>query len=229
MWLDPQFWAYHFENVFAKQVDVFCGCMVNRVLTSFDRIDAEAEGVANREYARLANQPGSGSEDGGDIAEACQEAGAEYYALMLGVKQALLNVATVGLYHLLEQQLFLFHRRQLLRREEDNKDLYTLCEVKDRLAAADIKIESIRSWSVIKELRLAADAVKHAEGDSADKLRKSRPDLFVCSKARIFLPLAGEDIHVELHDFEQYRKAIVDFWEELGTLIQGAARGRIWN
>jgi len=221
MWLDPQFWANHFKSVFVKQARVFCDSMINRVLPAFDNIEQEAERIANLEYERLASRPGTGEEHMGDIAETAQDAGIDYYEWLSGVKCGLMNLGTVGLSHLFDQQCCIFHRRQLLdRNEENDKALLTRREFKTRLARAAIKIENLSSWPKIDELRLAANTIKHAEGDSARKLREVRPDLFLCSKATIYAPMSGEGICIKVTDFEQYERAIVQFWDELGTLIQ---------
>lgn len=39
-------------------------------------------------------------------------------------------------------------------------------------------MESLNCWHKIKELRLVVNVLKHAEGDSAERLRKMRPNLF---------------------------------------------------
>jgi hypothetical protein len=228
MWLDPQFWANHFRNVFAKQTRAFCESFVDRLLPAFDHILEEAEEVEQREYERLASQPATGKEDMGDIAEYARDSGIGCFEWMSGVNQGLTNLMTVGLYHLFEQQFLLFYRRQVLgRNEEDTAELFKPNKVKARLDQAGIKVEELPSWPTIKELRLVADTVKHAEGVSAKELRAIRPDLFLYPQATIYAPMSGEDVHVEIHDFERYRNAILDFWNEFGTLIQTKGGRRV--
>jgi hypothetical protein len=47
-----------------------------------------------------------------------------------------------------------------------------------------LDLSSLPSWPVIDELRLVANVVKHGEGDSAEKLRETRPELFVYPSLR---------------------------------------------
>jgi hypothetical protein len=46
-----------------------------------------------------------------------------------------------------------------------------------------LKVKDLEGWSVVDELRLVANVAKHAEGDSATKLRALRPALFVSESA----------------------------------------------
>lgn len=231
MWLDLNFWSSYFK-VFSRQITVFCESVVNRVFPTFDQIDKEAEKIEEEEYERIGSLPGDENSDMADAAEKAQEAGLEHYMLMSGVKQALISVTIAGLYHLFEQQLLLFHRKQVLDQSNENKSkLMNLCELKKRLADAGINIESLSSWPKIDELRHVTNAIKHAEGVSADKLRSVRPDLFVHPTLRngsplgenihypIYMPLGGEDIYPEINDFQEYGKAITDFWDEFGKSI----------
>ncbi|WP_027364123.1 hypothetical protein [Desulfotruncus alcoholivorax] len=47
-------------------------------------------------------------------------------------------------------------------------------------------IESMKCWEKIKELRLLVNVIKHAEGKSADRLRKIRPDYFKWDKRGVW-------------------------------------------
>jgi hypothetical protein len=232
MWLDPQFWSHCFKDTFAKQIDTFWNAVVNRVLPTLDHIAEEAEKVAEHVYQRLGNDPASEFTDMSDIAESAQDAGIAYYDLMSGMKQNFLNIATVGLHHLFEQQLLVFHRRQVLGpNQEDDVRLLEVKEMKGCLAEAGIDIEGLSSWPKIDELRLVANAVKHGEGSSARQLRNRRRDLFVHPSVRkegpfgdhpqqrIYMPMSGVEVFVTVKDFGEYRDAILMFWDEFGTLI----------
>jgi hypothetical protein len=72
--------------------------------------------------------------------------------------------------------------------------------------------------------------VKHAEGDSSEKLKKLRLDLFeplsavlelpndinerLLKASKVRHPLAGENIYLQKSDIEDYAVAIEDFWNE---------------
>lgn len=132
-----------------------------------------------------------------------------------------------------EQQVFLFHRKQVLHPEEENNiKLINREEFKKRLASFGISIEALSAWSKVKELEVVANAVKHAEGRSADELRSLRPDLFDhpaiqkysffnfgISRPHVYMPLAGKDIYLTIDDLYAYSSALVSFWEELADNI----------
>jgi hypothetical protein len=55
-----------------------------------------------------------------------------------------------------------------------------------------VKITDTKSWKKIKELKLLVNTIKHGDGESADRLRKLRPDFFKHE-------MVDSDI-LELHD-----------------------------
>jgi len=110
----------------------------------------------------------------------------------------------------------------------------SMCKVAELLRKSDIDITSFSSWSKIDELRLVANTVKHADGDSADKLRCCRPDLFTfpdpVSKSilphqfiilrQVFQPLTGKDLFVTVSDLSSYVDVIKQFWFELAKALE---------
>ena len=230
---DGQFWAGTFSNVFAKQTSGFCTTVEDRLLPTFDSLEAEADQVADDEWQRLGQSVGSEDTDMADLAERATEAGVAYYMSMESVRQTLINLSVAALYHLFEQQLLFFYRRQVLHpREENDRDLIKIKVLKEKLASAGVDLEGLASWGKIEELRVVANTVKHAEGSSAEKLRDLRPDLFFdshlrgssgfesSSQSHVYLPLAGEDIFLSIADLKHYCAALHEFWQELAGAIQ---------
>ena len=152
------------------------------------------------------------------------------YGLMIGIRQGLLNLFAIALYHAFEQQIMLFHRKNVLQVEEENDDkLFKMSEFQHRLEEFDIKITEFASWPKIDELRLLANAVKHAQGNSSHRLREIRPDLFeapytsdisMYSAPPIFQPLVGDGLYVALHDMRDYRNSLIRFWKDLAEQLQ---------
>ena len=65
-------------------------------------------------------------------------------------------------------------------RNDKDPSLIKWRPAKDRLIKYyGIDIEKFSSWAKVNELRLLANAVKHADGDSCTELKGLRPDLFV--------------------------------------------------
>ena len=149
---------------------------------------------------------------------------------MIGIRQGLLNLFAIALYHAFEQQIMLFHRKNVLQVEEENDDkLFKMSEFQHRLEEFDIKITEFASWPKIDELRLLANAVKHAQGNSSHRLREIRPDLFeapytsdisMYSAPPIFQPLVGDGLYVALHDMRDYRNSLIRFWKDLAEQLQ---------
>ena len=223
------FWETYIRNQFIKQIELLTESIQARLIPTFNTIEKEAEDFSEREWNRLCSSCYSPDVDPANLAEKAQEAGIDYFITLSGIKQAFLNIAATALYYLFEQQVIFFLRREILRpTEENNMDLMKLSTFKKRLVASGIDISSFRSWNKIEELRLVSNTVKHAEGASARRLRKLRPDMFVhptlknqadtdlvlgtaCS---VYLPMAGDDIFVLQDDISDYKNALVAFWNE---------------
>lgn len=227
---DGRFWAEHFSRVFSKQITHFCVAVETRFLPTFESLEAEAQQVSDTEWERLGHIVNPEYADESQLAEQAYEIGVEYFMSMDGVRQSLINLVVMALYHLFEQQLLLFHRRQVLHpTEENDKKLINTAEFKARLSTAGVEITSLSAWPKVEELRVVANTIKHAEGTSADNLRQLRPDLFnrpqtreftSSSMSHVYMPLAGEDIYLTVADLKGYCEALLKFWKELGVAIQ---------
>lgn len=236
LWLDGNYWSGYFQSSFVRQVNAFCDVITKRLLPTFEGIDKEADDIAQSEFERLGHLPASDefNFDMGEFAEEAFEIGLDHYQAITSVKQALINLCVAALYHLLEQQILLFHRRQvLLPAEENDIKLIKIEEFRKRLKVGKLDIENLASWPKIDELRLIANSVKHAQGASSEQLKKQRPDLFIhpeldnapatswlATSPTVELPLWGEDLYLTATDLESYRNAVVAFWEEFGNAIR---------
>ena len=233
--MDSFWWDFSSYGQFSKQVTALVEALEKRVLPAFESIAQEAEEEANRAWEEFMSLPGDGDEEPGDFAEDAAEAGQSYYSLLMGIKQGLLNLFAAALFHLVEQQIVMFLRLELMSHQEAvQPKLFKkgIDEFKKRLAQRGVNVEGISSWAKVEELELLANTVKHAEGDSAQKLSTKRPDHFVhpalpkplfnlgVSSRPPFLPLAGENLYVSLEAIKEYRDAIVAFWEELRSTQQ---------
>jgi len=207
----------------------------NRLLPTLEDTDIahEAEAVTDEVAEKLSSMPADENMDMAALAEDPQNAGVSHYVMLMGIRQGLINMFAAALYHTFEQHLLQFHRREVLSpHEESNHSLFKVSALKIRLQEHGIDLESLPSWRKLDELRLVANVVKHAEGDSAEQLRIARPDLFeapslneldievTCGKPTIFLPLAGEDLYVGAEDIRSYEKAIASFWDELVATLE---------
>lgn len=218
---------------FVAQISAFTEAVEIRILPAFDGLEAEADRVANESWEKLQSSYGSPDDDPAAAAEMAHEAGLSHYFLLTGIRQGFLNLAATALYHLFEQQMLLLLRRQVLHpREEDDPKLMSLDELRKRLMQLGLDMAGFVTWAKVVELRALANSVKHAEGRAANELRALRPDLFIMPVMRggtsteavqhpyLFLPLAGEDLYVQLSDLKAYAAALVDFLNDLAAGLE---------
>ena len=199
------------QYVALEQLDALAVDGTARALAGFARIAEEADDYGNKMFESYVQSVGEA--DPGDFADAARDQAAQYYVLLSNIRQAILNLLAAGLYHLYEQ-----HREKLrLILQDRGRSMPTLA--------------SLDGWAKVEELRLLANTVKHADGQSAQHLRKIRPDLFVppvikgspIEKHVLAVPtenpLGGTDLFVTEADLHNYRDAIRQLWESLHPLV----------
>ncbi len=232
--LSGRYWARVFVREFVPQLTATLDALEHRVLPAFDGIGKEAERLSRDAWDAYMSTPAEDEGDPAAYAESAQEMGVDHYMLLNGIRQGIMNLFASALYHAFEQQIMLFHRRQVLHPvEENDRSHFKFSVFKVRLKSCGIDVENFGSWRTVQELRLVANAVKHADGGSMDKLRDLRPDLFVAPglplevgeltkhwRRPVFRPLVGEDFYVSLDSLRKYRDALVRFWEELAGALQ---------
>ncbi|MBI5092939.1 MAG: hypothetical protein HZB26_10920 [Candidatus Hydrogenedentes bacterium] len=239
--LDGKLWGPWIAENYPKEIKSLRDALLTKMLPSLP--DAEEEATAHQQamWEWAMSRPSDGNDDGSWWAEWAQEQGFELYERLTRVRQAVLNMGTVMLWHLLEQQMLCFHRRRVLSIHEENdalndpkvhKKLYRIEEFEERLAAGGLCLDQVAAWSKVKELRLVANAVKHGPGVSALKLHAIRPELFTApglsedtffnapNALRIGRPAGGEDIYVTDKDLEEYFDATLEFWNEFAARNQ---------
>jgi len=188
------------------------------------------------------SQPSDGSDDTARWAEWVVEQRIERYERARGVQQAILNMGTVMLWHLLEQQMLSFHRRQVLSKQEEcaamnepkqHKRFCTLKEFENRMKTGGYALCQLRDWPKLKELKLVANTVKHGAGESARALYSLRQDLFsppsfegtsgtfLAGPESIERPASGNDLYVTKRDLNGYFDAAKAFWSEFARLVKG--------
>lgn len=226
------YWANYARRIWIPEIEVLQETIEKRVVPSFSHIEQESEAAREAERIRLNPLVGPDT-DPGDIAEAIHEAGIYYYIMRDKAKQAVINLFAVALHHLVEQQLLVLLRHELLpKSDEDDYRLLKRKELISAFASRSIDLSTFDSWAKIEELRLLANTVKHADGDSADELADLRPDLFTPPimkddessplyglVRRVFTPLAGNDLYLTEQDLTGYFSNAVDFWLELMTAM----------
>ena len=231
------FWRRYFRSIFKSHLERTLQVFEQRLLPTFDGIEDEATALQEKTYNELMSMPFDPDVvDESTLAESAFEAGYAHYSGMEAVRQSLLNSFAPMLYHTWEQQLLAFHRKEVLHpNEEQNNEFLKLTVLRKRLAVKGIDVRRLPTWSRIDQLRLVANTVKHADGDSADTLKRQRPELFEPHHANdaitppafryarsVYRPMSGEDLYLTMADIQAYGQATIDFWEEFADALDHA-------
>lgn len=192
----------------------------NRTKLQFVNIEIEAENHADLLYN---NYPATEDTDQASVAEWATEQGIEMYETLSIMKSNHLLMAISMLYHIWEQQLIKFTIRELENYLKFDKKALVYSKVQLIFQLHGINIIDTKSWKRIRELKFLVNTIKHGGGDSAEKLRKIRPDFFeldVISGADT-LELNGSvlldeySLQVKESDLFNYVKATKSFWDEM--------------
>lgn len=196
---------FNIEN----QLSTFYDLITNRLLPSFSSLEDEAKIIEKNSLAdsSMDSNPDTANDIGCALEDAYFE-GLNHYLVQNQMKQSLLNVSTLWLYHLFEQQLNNISSITIINFDHTKKD--SVKRIKDCLREKGLEGNS--NWKIIhEELRCVANVLKHANGKSKDELEKNRPDLFLSS---VSIPLFENEICISQIDFEKYYKAVCDFWAD---------------
>lgn len=221
------FWATFFKDRCIKRIEYYVDTLEKRILPVYKNIEREAKKISNDKWEEYMSMPGDDSIDLSELAERAFDEGLEYFLIMADKKQAILNLSATVLYHLVEQHLLLFHRKQLLLPgEEKNEKIICIREFVARLKRYNIDIEAFSSWDIFEEIRLVNNVVKHSEAGSSSKLKQKRSNLFQSPEiigisqlikipdSWVYLPMAGEDLYISLDDVKNYKTGLISFIEE---------------
>ncbi len=197
----------------------------------------EASDIENKKWKEFSSGI-SFDADPANLAEQAMEEGLEHYLLMANLRQGMINLFAITLYHVFEQQISIILNREVpycCPNWEKPKQL-SLDEIKCQFKKFfGIDVAKFKSWQKLHELCLVANSVKHAQGNSSDKLYEIRQDLFINpiiseefslshdppalseihDSLTGFYPLTGNGLYVSINDIKVYRDLLVCFWEEL--------------
>lgn len=211
---------------FQSQLCALHDALERRILPAFASVPTEGDAIAADVFHQLGGDGGP-DYDSSEDAIAAQETKFEYFALMGKVEQSIINAMLVTASHLFEQQLIALVRRgypPLAGAEADAlakrpRDTFKAM-VRDR---SSIDVDLLPGWAKAEELRMIANAIKHADGPAADSLRQLRPDLLThpSQSTQVAPPVPqsfeftsfGDNIFVTPAQFAEYVAALCDFWK----------------
>jgi hypothetical protein len=216
-------------------ISAFRRYVFNSVIPAFGNLEKRAGDVAEEHFSEIGSQPVHDDIvfDMADVAEAAQQKSLDWFLMMVSLRQTMLNLLAVGLFHLTEQQLARLCRdgRFTVPPPTDTK----LEEVKKWYGKhVALDLETLPSWGAINELRLIANAVKHAEGSATKQLRLLRPELFsnpayeeiyreeglTRTMDPVHAPLSGEEFFVTEQLLDGYSAAAESFFREIADCFK---------
>jgi hypothetical protein len=192
----------------------------NRTKNQFDNIEKEVDDYVNSLYD---NYPGTEDTDPASVAEWAQKQGEIMYYTLSTMKSNHRLMTIVMLCNTWEQQLAKFIIQELQDCIEFEKRVLGFNLFKKIFKLHSIDIEKLESWKKIKELRLLTNTIKHAEGTSAENLRKIRPDFFehdfITGEDTLILYGAvlmnANSLIVKENDLKDYTDSTMKFWDEM--------------
>lgn len=218
--------ARRFRRGAATYLAAYVETVQKEVLPTFSNLNERAKQIADDEFTRLGAEPASDDCGGdlGSLAEVAQEKGEVFYNTMDALRRTSLTLYTVGLFHLLEQQLCDLCRDASFGVRPPND---TKLEVVAKWYQQHFRVDlsTLASWRSIVELRHLANTAKHGTGSASKQLRNLRPDLFedprlrelmpdapeLYTSSHVGLPLAGQNLFVSDETFAEYGSAAFEF------------------
>ena len=211
-------------------IGAYAKAFEERLLASFENIEAEADAAAAAFYERAMSQPSWEGEgpDGSEIADAAIGHGMEVYGDLEFVRQQLIGLATAGLYHLWERLLkefivreFRYYSPPPIRPDQVRR--VDFAKLEQLLRELGWAIRGEEFYDDLDCLRLVANTVKHGDGPSCDDLAQKAPGLFrdyghdwLNSKRR------ADDLELKKEDFVRFAAAARTFFERFPARLEAS-------
>lgn len=201
---------------------------VERIQPIFAEAEKEAEEYQSELWESIISRPCSEDSyvDPGDYADFIQEKAIERYEMLSLMQYRNIGMWIACLCQVWEQQLysFIIHEAQQEGITYDSSDMKRgFAFSKEVFEWHQQPFEQMEIWDKIKELRLLVNVIKHAEGDSEQKLRILRPNYFIEEAngmqydlmALYHTTLLEPTLLIKDQDFIDYYDALVKFWTDL--------------
>ncbi|QOY52304.1 hypothetical protein [Candidatus Sulfurimonas baltica] len=200
------------KNEMILGIDNLITTIETRLLPSFDNLEVEAQAAADKRLEELAETYG-GAEDPSPYYEEAYDTGGEYYVTYTEMKNDFLNMTTVWLYHLFEQ---------------DCNKIFSDTKWgirKEKIASLSIStITPSNFYKINEELQHICDINKHGDGRAKEKLLVIRPDLIDSKIEKHFGDNPDTTTHtlknISLKQLKEYAEYMKSFWIELYEALQ---------
>jgi hypothetical protein len=207
----------------------------NDLLAAFTDLNDRATKIQDEEYRRLCELPAANDFDSdlSGLADQSHEAGMVFYTTMTDLRQAMLALFSVGLFHSIEQHLKnVCDDASFGEPPPGDTKLSLLVDWYQRHFRLNLK--SLTNWNQIETLQQIANTVKHGAGASEKQLRQRCPELFedqalrellpdfsdIYTSPRTRLPLAGQDLFISEEKFAELGMSAIAFTVEIAEHFQ---------
>ncbi len=190
-----------------KGIDNLIITIETRLLPTFETIEVEAKEIEEKTLDELSSRFNPDTMCPSTFYEDAYFTGAEHYWIYEKMKNDFLNMVTVWLYHLFEQ---------------DCNEIFSEKKWVDR--KAKLTTHSILTtnpsnfYKINKELQYICNINKHGDGDSQTRLLALRPDLFD-NKTKYNFDTENITIYtlknISLEQIKEYSEYMKSFWIEL--------------
>lgn len=214
-------WAH---DIFAPAILSYSNIIIERIAPMFDDVDGEADRAAQE----VLGWSCWGEDDYERAVETAYEHALEKARQFMELRSAFLATGVSGLFHLFEKQV-LRHLNNELRDWLDKpisqwQDATIILEKLRKLNedGQESNLHEFINDINIKELRLVANAVKHGEGPSLNKLREIGAvvvrDEIIKEDCNVGAgTILGVYLSITPEDIIRYRDSIIKFWRINGT------------
>ncbi len=233
--MNDQYLAQRIERPFIRQFILLQKTIHERLLPTFETVIQEAGLISSEQWSKYQTEydPDTGP-DPFTASEEAEMAGVDHYLSICNVRQAIINAFLVSTHHLLEQQMLVLIRFEILHPLEEQEmpagNIHTLFK-QIFLDRYRIDLTHLTGWSECQVLRLIANTIKHTDGNSADRLRALRPDLFSSGQDFIDvttrpspvirgMPAFGDNIQISPEELDKWFQHIIHFWRALACHIR---------
>lgn len=217
----PQLYLPHMDKEYLKyEIGQFVDLFLLKLEPVFNNIDAEADEHGNNYFDSSELHYYSEDIDPADLAERAMDKAIEHYEFLSLGKYVLIASWHVALFEAFEQQVRYFIHKELSHyyRLSINHIFSRFDDLKKILAFFRVDLSTLSGLKEIDHLRLLSNVIKHGEGESANELRRKRPDLIKSYDDIELLELYGSSLIEEVLNINQdtlkdFGKAIEQFWD----------------
>jgi hypothetical protein len=199
----------------------------SRLLAQFIDIEGEADRYEEEVWTALKTMPSYGEHELSDLAESARDEAIGHYMQLTELRKQVLLGSIAGMFHQWDKDLRDFLDKELshnVSREWIDKNLWPAktTDIFDIFSQFGWDVRSHHFYALINACNIIVNVYKHGKGSSLKLLHqaypKYLPDPLGAHGRRSWggdLFLDYEWLRVSNDDFEEFAKAIEDFWKEM--------------